>query len=477
VSSTGTSRARIAAHAKGRRARWRVPVLALVMTLAGSLTAHAYRTAGDLEDFAGTERVGWPAGVTSFTLVDDVPGAVGGSDVNAELVRRALRAWGEVGCSSAVASLEGSTSSPAEYGDGINSIQWLRSGWEEHGFQPGASGATDVRYEEQDGEWVIAEADVYLNVEAHDWITGLADDETPAGAVEIVGVMTHELGHALGLLHPCEEHGEPLCTEAMAKKRATMYPAYSHGQLELKSDDVDGICFLYPACTPESCSDGEVCEKNGCAVVCAGKTCKSGELCIEERCVDWTDPCAVSPESCIRCDSNEDCDDGFECRGASCVPRFVAAGDPCEVEDACASGACNEAQYCAPNCSDDVDCGEGGRCDSKSGTCSEDSRQPLGGSCDSADDCVAGRCLSDLTETPLCTRICDIERDDCPFEWQCDEVEGEAVCVPSKAPGPASPGCSFVDISHRRSFFSFFASLLFGLGLLRRRKVTLSYDS
>ena|GEM_PF-6252856 len=99
--------------------------------------ALAYRTVGDLEDFAGTERIGCSGGITSFVLVDDVPGAVGGTDVNAELTRIALRSWSDAECSSAIGSLRSTTSAKAVHGDGVNSIQWVRSGWDSLGFQPG----------------------------------------------------------------------------------------------------------------------------------------------------------------------------------------------------------------------------------------------------------------------------------------------------------------------------------------------------
>gem|GEM_PF-6698162 len=45
----------------------------VVGVLLVSSSAHAYRTAGDLADFSGTERVGWSGGITSFVLVDDAP--------------------------------------------------------------------------------------------------------------------------------------------------------------------------------------------------------------------------------------------------------------------------------------------------------------------------------------------------------------------------------------------------------------------
>jgi hypothetical protein len=452
----------------------RIALQPLALALAAGLTAtsaHAYRTAGDLADFEGTTRVGWPGGVTSFVLVDDIPGAVGGVGTNAELIASALQAWMDVSCTSVVAGLEGTTSADASYGDGTNTIQWVRSGWEDLGFQPGASGATDLVYEEVDGQWVIVEADVYLNLEAHEWTTGAATEDTPEGTAEVVGVLTHELGHALGLLHPCEESGEPACTNEMRDNPSTMYPAYSHGQLELVKDDRDGICFLYPACDENSCADQETCTKNGCAAVCGDVTCGVGEQCWEGECLDFTDPCSIDPVSCIVCEEDDDCGEGYECSDSACFPVWPQSGDPCEEDDLCTTGECGAGDFCAASCLTDEACGEDGRCDEDSYQCTEDSREPLGGPCDSADDCLGERCLSELSEAPMCTRACRAEPDDCPLDWTCGEADGEAVCVPPAPPlNVKGCGCSQAGLEPQRLHPFFTAGLLGAVVFLARRR-------
>lgn len=404
--------------------------------------AWGYRTAGDLPEFEGTEKVRWPAGVASFVLVDDLPAGVGGVETNADLVRAALRAWTGVECTSFQAGLAGLTSTEAAYGDNQNSIQWVSFGWEDYGFEPGAAGASDVRYEEVDGQWVIVEADVYLNAQDHDWSTGAGTDDER----EISGVLTHELGHALGLLHPCLESVMPLCTPDQNENPPTMHPAYSHGQVSLEPDDIDGICFLYPACTDDTCADGEECTINGCATVCEGVTCEVGEACVEGECFDYTDPCQVGSPECEDCASDEECGWGYSCQEGECILEAeLPLGDPCEGATECASGVCGEAGYCTVFCSIDEQCGEEGVCDTEKNECESDSREPIGGACDSADDCLGEQCLADLTDEPVCTRECDPEGVACPFDWECSEVEENLVCAPPPPPLTAEGcGCRMV---------------------------------
>jgi hypothetical protein len=140
----------------------------------------------------------------------------------------------------------GLTSLPAQLGDGRNTLQWVHSGWVELGFPSTAPGATDVRYEKKDGVWQIVEADIYLNAESFQW------SQVPTVPVYLEAVLVHELGHALGLLHPCEADQAaavlaPHCDDVPGAAQTTMYPVYDPEQVT-DADDTAVFAFIQSTC-------------------------------------------------------------------------------------------------------------------------------------------------------------------------------------------------------------------------------------
>ncbi len=62
--------------------------------------------------------------------------------------------------------------------------------------------------------------------------------------LDLQNTITHEVGHVIGLAHPCEGAG---CTPEL--EPLTMYPQTSPGDLEkrtLHADDIAGLCDIYP---------------------------------------------------------------------------------------------------------------------------------------------------------------------------------------------------------------------------------------
>ncbi len=70
--------------------------------------------------------------------------------------------------------------------------------------------------------------------------------EDGCGYMDLQNTVTHEVGHFIGLAHPCEaERGD--CTAAMAP--TTMFPSAAVREIAkrtLEADDVEGVCTIYP---------------------------------------------------------------------------------------------------------------------------------------------------------------------------------------------------------------------------------------
>jgi len=104
---------------------------------------------------------------------------------------------------------------------------------------------TTVVYNTDTG--AIVDADIDLN--AQDFFWTATDDESKA-ATDIQNIVTHEVGHLLGLAHSKE-------TEA------TMYETTHQGELDkrtLHADDELGVCVIYPfgKTTPKGAGQGSV---------------------------------------------------------------------------------------------------------------------------------------------------------------------------------------------------------------------------
>lgn len=97
---------------------------------------------------------------------------------------------------------------------------------------------------------------------------------------DLENTLTHEVGHFLGLAHPCEFQGAggaPGCPTQQANPTmwaTTMFPTAPPGETQKVSvaqDDVDGLCAVYPSTfTPASCPSMDGASGCGCGGGTAG---------------------------------------------------------------------------------------------------------------------------------------------------------------------------------------------------------------
>ncbi len=384
-------------------------------------SAVAYRTAADLPDFTGTERVRWPVDTIHYETAAWLPSGLDPASVQ-QAVAAGFTPWATLACPTITFIDDGTTPGVAAPGDGRITVQWIGQDWTTLGFDPTAAASTDVLYELQpSGVWRITDADIFLRADGtFTWSTSGTDPTTR----DVQAVVTHEVGHALGLLHPCEPsgvEGAPTCGPEHAG--LCMHPEYSITQRALLPDDVAGACFLYEplACATDGCPGGESCTIEGCAASCDGITCAVGERCGPAGCTP--DPCV--PGSCER-----GCDD-------TCQTPGGANGDPCTSDLDCYIGHCSTGGYCAPLCDGNL-CPDGFLCDpARSPVECVAADAVFGVACGHGSECLSGFCLLEDGLPKMCTRECGGDFRSCPDGYSCEPVDGLDVCVP-----PGNSGCS-----------------------------------
>jgi len=138
--------------------------------------------------------------------------------------------------------------------------------WYENGHSKIA--LTSVNFDKASGE--LWNADIEVNTLDFDFKQG-----NPAGDKDLLGVLTHEVGHFLGMAHSAEPN-------------ACMYESDHPGMDVLIEDDVLGICAAYP---PKDI-DVNTCNpipRHGFSQLCAGAQRSEGK-CSVEGAPEQTDP-------------------------------------------------------------------------------------------------------------------------------------------------------------------------------------------
>jgi MYXO-CTERM domain-containing protein len=280
-----------------------------------------------------------------------------GSDLNA--IRDAFRAW-ECVSGTKLRFVEGEGPGPADIddSDGKNTLFWdetgaFRLGPATLGVTVGSAGGGSRSF-----------ADIVFNGRDVQWSTN------GGPGADVQSIALHEIGHFIGLDHPCDRSGGGGETNCNGSDRTVMTPVWS-GELERspKRDDEEGVRALYPA----EADDGSTCD----GPFRKGERCSCDEECVEGLvCAS-----AGGPRVCAeRCRSDDaSCGAGFGCvldlpDGDEPAPGVcvkiegdgLPAGAVCASGRDCASGTCAllfdlARSLCQEPCGDDTDCSVG-RC-------------------------------------------------------------------------------------------------------------------
>ena len=205
-------------------------------------------------------------------------------DLELEVIADSVATWNEATASCSYMNLSLDKPRKVEVGrDNVNVIKFRDVSWcrPATGDDPprchadSAAGLTTAVYVDDarsDRDGAIVDADIELNG-VNFGISVNGETTSTAGCrAELQNTLTHELGHLLGLEHPCRVSGDPprvdhtgaavpLCSTVMndqAITEATMFNFQDCGETKkatLDADDINAICTIYPiAQDPELCS-------------------------------------------------------------------------------------------------------------------------------------------------------------------------------------------------------------------------------
>ena len=232
----------------------------------------------------------WESGCVYVTVDAEGTKEITG-DTEVAVVDQVIASWndGIRGCS--YMSVVREPSRNMEVGkDRINVIKFRDASWcrpavgddAPRCHSPSAAGLTTAVFVDDSGsdrDGAIVDADIELNgvdfaISANDQTLGTAGCKS-----DLANTLTHEMGHLLGLEHPCRTAADPPRTDGAGNPvpscssttdpniiEATMYNFQDCGETKkssLSQDDVDAICAVYPtAKDPKTCE--HVSDQPGC---------------------------------------------------------------------------------------------------------------------------------------------------------------------------------------------------------------------
>jgi Pregnancy-associated plasma protein-A len=233
----------------------------------------------------------WESGCVYVTPDAEGTKAIPG-DLELQIIDDVIAVWNTGVSSCSYMNIVRETPKAIEVGkDKVNVIKfrdvsWCRPATADDAIRchaPSAAGLTTAVFvddADSDRDGAIVDADIELNgvdfaISANDMSLGTATCKS-----DLANTLTHEMGHLLGLEHPCRTGGDPArvdgegnmvpsCGATTDAKilDATMYNFQDCGETKkatLSQDDTDAVCRIYPiAEDPKSCD--HVSDSAGCA--------------------------------------------------------------------------------------------------------------------------------------------------------------------------------------------------------------------
>lgn len=196
----------------------------------------------------------WATREATYRVEAPPPGSPLTHEALRDVARRAFARWAEVPCTDLVLR---------EDEQSANVVRVVLEAWK---GRPGEAALTHVLFDSLRGD--IRTATIDLNLVHHTF----APDSCTPGALDLELVLTHEVGHFIGLAHPCEFDDERTIMEAEGDTDHEPCPVESCSALvssrggvpatvlwphvstcaelppvrELGGDDVAGVCSIYP---------------------------------------------------------------------------------------------------------------------------------------------------------------------------------------------------------------------------------------
>ncbi len=268
----------------------------------------------------------------------------------------------------------------------------------------------------------LVRTDVVLNSRDVQW-TPLPLSGTAQVAADLQGVLTHHLGHVLGLDH------------SRVTDSSLYFYSTSSAIRSLSADDVKGAQFLWP-------KNGKRPGNGGQCDACDGDTdCSSG------MCLAWPDGGRYCAQACA---SHDDCPIGASCgtyangSAQACLPNDghckadaarASLGQACASDLAC-DGYCmpgGDVGFCAASCNA---CAAPGQCvqTNLGGLCLVRGNGALKAACQVPGDCNSFLCSPSILGGGHCSTGC---KAGCPTGWSCED---SGACAPDSTPGGLAIG-------------------------------------